>query len=174
MGPRGKNPAALEEELLANCKTNLVGTVHLFNLFLPLVLKGQQKKVIAISSGSADLELISKFEIEVSGPYAAGKAATNVVVAKFGAEYAKEGVLFMSICPGVVDTGHFDPEKLSEKELQSTLELAGKFKRYAPHFEGPATPEASVKAIISVFEKSSIAKGDSGAFISHLGTKQWL
>lgn len=108
-GPRGKNPIALEEELLSNCKTNLVGTVHLFNLFVPLILKGQQKKVIAISSGMADLDLISKFDIEVSGPYAAGKAANNVVVAKFGAEYAKDGVLFMSICPGVVDTGHFDP-----------------------------------------------------------------
>lgn len=110
-GTRGKNPAALEEELMAGCKTNIVGTVHLFNLFLPLILKGQQKKVIAISSGHADLDLISKYEIEVTGPYAVGKAATNVVVAKFGAEYAKDGVLFMSISPGFVDTGHLDPAK---------------------------------------------------------------
>ena len=108
-GKRGKNPAALEEELIAGCKTNIVGNAHLFNLFLPLILNGQQKKVIAISSGHADLDLISKYEIEVSGPYAVGKAATNVVVAKFGAEYAKDGVLFMSISPGVVDTGHFNP-----------------------------------------------------------------
>lgn len=94
---------------MAGCKTNVVGNVHLFNLFVPLILKGQQKKVIAISSGHADLDLISKYEIEVSGPYAVGKAATNAVVAKFGAEYAKDGVLFMSISPGVVDTGHFNP-----------------------------------------------------------------
>lgn len=59
----------------------------------------------------ADLDLISKYEIEISGPYAAGKAAMNAVVAKFHAEYAKDGVLFMSISPGVVDTGHFDPTK---------------------------------------------------------------
>jgi len=76
---------------------------------MPLILKGQQKKVIAITSGMADLELVRNFDIEVSGPYAVGKAANNMVVAKFGAEYAKDGVLFMSICPGVVDTGHFDP-----------------------------------------------------------------
>lgn len=76
-----------------------------------MILKGKQKKVIAISSGHADLDLISKYDIEMSGPYAAGKAATNVVVAKFGAQYAKDGVLFMSISPGVVDTGNFNPAK---------------------------------------------------------------
>lgn len=92
-------------------KTNVVGNVHLFNLFMPLILKGQQKKVIFISSGHADLDFISKCEVEVSGPYAVGKAATNTVVAKFGAEYGNDGVLFMSISPGVVDTGHFDPTK---------------------------------------------------------------
>lgn len=47
----------------------------------------------------------------MSGPYSVGKAAANMVVTKFGAEYARQGVLFMSICPGVVDTGHFDPAK---------------------------------------------------------------
>ena len=76
---------------------------------MPLILKGQQKKVIAISSGHADLDLISKYDIEATGPYAVAKAGLNVIVAKFGAEYAKDGVLFMSISPGVVDTGNLDP-----------------------------------------------------------------
>lgn len=67
-----------------------------------------------ISSGHADLDLISRHEVDVSGPYSLGKAAMNVVVAKFHAEYAKDGVLFMSISPGMVDTGHFDP---SERKL---------------------------------------------------------
>ncbi|RDL35889.1 Uncharacterized protein BP5553_06501 [Venustampulla echinocandica] len=173
-GEMGKNPAALEEELIANCKTNVVGNVHLFNLFMPLILNGQQKKVIAISSGHADLDLISKYEIEVTGPYAVGKAATNAVVSKFSAEYAKDGVLFMSISPGVVETGHFNPAELTEKELQIVGALAAKFQTYAPHFQGPMTPEASVKQVISVYEKASLANGDGGSFVSHLGTKQWL
>lgn len=107
----GKNPTALEEEILAGSKTNIVGNIHLFNLFIPLLLKGEQKKVVFISSGHADLDLISKYEILVSGPYSLAKAATNVVVAKFHAEYAKDGVLFMSISPGFVDTGHLDTSK---------------------------------------------------------------
>lgn len=97
--------------MLAVLKSNVVGTVHLFNVFSPLILKGRQKKVIAITSGMGDHDLVSKYDIEVTGPYAVSKAATNMVVAKFGAEYGKDGVLFMSICPGVVDTGHFDPTK---------------------------------------------------------------
>lgn len=101
----------MEEEFMAGCKTNVVGNVNLFNLFLPLILKGKQKKVAFISSGMADIELIRNLEIEMSAPYAVGKAAANAVVAKFSAEYAKDGVLFMSISPGVVDTGHFDPAK---------------------------------------------------------------
>lgn len=116
-----KNPAALEEEILAGAKTNVVGNIFLFSLFLPLLLKGTQKKVVFISSGHADLDLISKYEIESTGPYALGKAATNVVVAKFHAEYAKDGVLFMSISPGVVDTGHFDPSKCKIHNLPLCL-----------------------------------------------------
>jgi len=80
----------------------------LFNLFLPLVLKGKVKKVITISSGHADLDFINQADIESSTLYAAFKAALNVVVAKYSAQYKKDGVLFVSICPGMVDVGHFD------------------------------------------------------------------
>lgn len=38
--------------------------------------------------------------------YAASKAALNIVVAKFHAQYKKEGILFLSISPGIVDVGH--------------------------------------------------------------------
>jgi len=54
------------------------------------------------------------------------------------------------------------------------MELMTKFQKYAPHFQGPGTPEASVKAVVSVFEKASVANGDSGSFVSHLGTKKWV
>ena len=110
-------------------KTNVVGTVHLFNLFIPLLLRGQQKKVVAISTGHADLDLITKYSLEITGPYTVAKAAANTVVAKFSAEYAKDGVLFMSISPGVVDTGNFKPEdcKLLPYLLLCTEMKTGRF-----------------------------------------------
>jgi NAD(P)-dependent dehydrogenase (short-subunit alcohol dehydrogenase family) len=169
-----KEPEALEAELMAGFKANVVGTLFLFQLFVPLLLKGKQKKAVHISSGMADIELIRQYDVDVSGPYAVAKAAANAVIAKLSAEYRKDGLLLMSISPGVVDTGHFNPAALSEKELQSVMGLQGKFANYAPHFKGPITPEESVKAILSVIDKSSIENGDGGAFISHLGSKQWL
>jgi NAD(P)-dependent dehydrogenase (short-subunit alcohol dehydrogenase family) len=87
---------------------NVVGNIHLFNAFLPLVLKGKVKKVVAISSGHADLELINKYDLVNSPLYAASKAALNIIVAKYSAQYKKDGVLFLSLSPGVVEVGHFN------------------------------------------------------------------
>lgn len=101
----------LEDVASKFTQTNIIGNIHLFNLFLPLVLKGNVKKVIAISSGHADLDLINNVGIEVSALYSAFKAATNVIVAKFSAQYKKDGVLFMSMSPGAVDVGHYDSGK---------------------------------------------------------------
>lgn len=53
-------------------------------------------------------------------------------------------------------------------------EMVKKFSEYAPHFQGPDTPEQSVRAVRSVIANASIAKGDGGAFLSHFGNKQWL
>lgn len=72
---------------------------------MPLILKGRVKKVISLSSGYADNELTTGFSIDVAGPYTISKAAMNTAVAKFSAEYAENGVLFMSIAPGAVEVG---------------------------------------------------------------------
>lgn len=87
-------------------QVNVVGNIHLFNLFLPLVQQGRAKKVVAVSSGHAALDLINTYEIDNAALYAASKAALNIVVAKFHAQYKKEGILFLSISPGIVDVGH--------------------------------------------------------------------
>ncbi len=104
---RGDKVEELEDVSLKLFQTNAIGNIHLFNLFLPLVMKGKVKKVIAISSGHADLDFINDLEVETSALYAASKAAVNVIVAKFNAQYKKDGVLFMSISPGVVEVGQF-------------------------------------------------------------------
>jgi hypothetical protein len=45
-------------------------------------------------------------------------------------------------------------------------------KKYAPSFEGPITPEQSVKMQLDVINKITVK--DSGAFVSHYGNKQWI
>lgn len=97
----------LEEVSSRLFQTNVVGNIHLFNLFLPLVMRGKIKKVITISSGQGDIDMINDLEIDTSPLYSASKAAMNVIVAKFSAQYKKDGVLFVSISPGAVEVGHF-------------------------------------------------------------------
>lgn len=104
---RGDTPKELEEDLLKSFKINVVSNIHLFNLFMPLILAGKAKKVIALSTGLADLDSTNKFELHVAPGYAISKAAMNVAIGKFHAQYKKDGVLFISISPGVAETGHY-------------------------------------------------------------------
>ncbi|GAW17413.1 hypothetical protein ANO14919_068700 [Xylariales sp. No.14919] len=153
-------------------QTNVIGNVHLFNLFLPLVLKGKVKKVISISTGLADLDLTNDVEIDVGSLYASTKAAMNLLVAKFNVQYKKDGVLFISISPGVVEVGHYD--NCTPEQMQGLMGFIGKLKIYAPDFKGPISTVESVQHIRSVMEKASIENGDGGAYVSHLGNKQWV
>ena len=87
-------------------ETTIIGNIHLYKLFLPLIRKGRAKKVIHITSAHADLDPINQFEVELSPLYAISKAGANIAIAKFHAQYKKDGVLFMSVSPGVVEVGH--------------------------------------------------------------------
>jgi len=90
--------------MLQSFKINTLGNVHLFNLALPLIRKGQAKKIIAISSGMADPDFITQFSIVDGAPYSISKGALNIAIAKFDAQYRKEGILFMAVSPGLVAT----------------------------------------------------------------------
>lgn len=91
--------------MIDHFRVNTIGAVHLFNIFMPLILKGRAKKVIAISTGISDTEMTLKADIFQATSYSMSKAALNMAVAKFSALYREKGVLCMSICPGAVDTG---------------------------------------------------------------------
>ncbi|KAH7380059.1 hypothetical protein BKA66DRAFT_132569 [Pyrenochaeta sp. MPI-SDFR-AT-0127] len=172
LGSLGRNPVKLENELIGMFRTNVVGNIHLFNLFMPLILKGDIKKVITLSSGMADLEAVRTFGFVEGGAYAISKAAMNMAVGKFSAEYSKDGVLFLSICPGVVETGHLS--NLPEEKAKGAMGLVQKFQVYAPHFAGAAEPEDAVKDVLNVAEKASVENGDGGSYVSHFGNKQWI
>ncbi|KAK2770285.1 hypothetical protein FQN53_005632 [Emmonsiellopsis sp. PD_33] len=168
----GDKVEELEEASSQLFKTNVVGNIHLFNLFLPLVMKGKVKKVIAITSGYASLDMINHFKLKMNALYAAAKAAMNVIVAKFNAEWAEEGVLFMSICPGAVDVGHFD--NATPEQMQRLMGSMSKMTAHSPHFKGLAPVNEAVRDVKSVWEKASIDGGSGGTFVSHYGNQQWL
>ncbi|KAI1474603.1 hypothetical protein K445DRAFT_70069 [Daldinia sp. EC12] len=167
-----QNPKKLEDELNKLVNVHVVGNIYLINAFIPQVLKGQAKKVIILSTGFADLDLTRNFDLDLSALYSISKAGSNMAVAKFSAQYRKDGVLFLSITPGMVDVGHYT--NATPEQLQKLSGGLGKFADYAPNFTGPMSPETSVKMMKSVWENASIENGSAGDFVSQFGNKQWL
>lgn len=162
----------LDEELLETLKTNVIAQIHLINFFLPLILKGNAKKVIVLGTGHADDELINKYEVEIAAPYSISKAALNTTIAKYNAELGKkEGVLFLSVSPGYVETGQY--KDMNEEQLKNVQAMGAKFLQYAPHFTGPIEPRDSIKAMLSVIDNATVEK-DGGKAVSHFGNRQWL
>lgn len=98
------DPDTLAKDLTTSFTTNVVGVIQTINVFVPLLRKGTEKKVLTLSTGMADADIINQVEIDVAAPYSISKAAVNVAVAKYNALYKKEGILFMAISPGYVDT----------------------------------------------------------------------
>ncbi|XXG96254.1 hypothetical protein Hte_002535 [Hypoxylon texense] len=163
---------ALEEDLIEHFRVNTIGPVHLFSIFMPLILKGRSKKVIAISSGISDPEMTLKADIFQAVAYSISKAALNMAVAKFSAVYREKGVLVMAICPGAVDTGGLQIE--TEEEGKLAMAMFGKFKDYSPTFQGPAKMDESVKSVLALVNKATVDGGYAGVFISHTEKKPYL
>ncbi|KAI1771161.1 hypothetical protein F4818DRAFT_445496 [Hypoxylon cercidicola] len=127
--PIGDFQKELEENLPK--MFNIAANIHLYSLFIPLILKAQVKKV----------------------------AALNTKTAKSNALYKKDGVLFLSLCPGMADMGHQKddaPDQLLTiisaipEQMERLGGLLKKFLEYAPHFTDPATSDVAVKDLVAV------------------------
>ncbi|KIX09502.1 uncharacterized protein Z518_00582 [Rhinocladiella mackenziei CBS 650.93] len=156
-------PETLETALLNSFQVNVVGVVHTINAFLPLIKKSTIKKVVLISSGMADPDVVNG-GVWKSGPYTISKAAANMVVFKYNAKYKDDGILFFALSPGIVSTW-------GDKGEPKTVD---DFRKKVPGWPGPLTPLESAEACLNVIHDFSVEKGNGGAFVSHHGTQQWL
>lgn len=104
VSPYANAEEIVEHTPLYKFNTNVVGTVHAINAFLPLIKAGTLKKVVAISSALGDLEYTRFMERPYSAPYSISKAALTMAVTKYAMKYKQEGIVFLSICPGLVNT----------------------------------------------------------------------
>jgi NAD(P)-dependent dehydrogenase (short-subunit alcohol dehydrogenase family) len=94
----------LEKDLMESLEINLLGVIKTIHAFLPLIKNGKGKKVLTISTGMADIDLINATEVAFAAPYAISKGAVNIAIAKYNALYNKEGILFLAVSPGYVAT----------------------------------------------------------------------
>ena len=173
MRVRGEGqPLELEKDLKDCFETNVIGTIHLINLLLPLVLAGATKKIIAITTGLTDEDLSRKHKIAIAAPYVISKAGLNNVVNKYHGEFSARGVLFMAISPGLIDNGQFS--NLTEKQQTVGAQQGMQFATEYPHFNGPFSNEESVGHVMKIIRQSSIEGGNGGTVVSHFGNRQWL
>ncbi|KAI0930124.1 hypothetical protein AcW1_008886 [Taiwanofungus camphoratus] len=82
---------------------NTVAPVQLVRALLPLIRKGQEKKIAFITSVLGSLELAPMFS-ELAIPYSISKAGLNMLARKWGSSLKTEGITTVLIHPGWVDT----------------------------------------------------------------------
>lgn len=86
---------------------NVLGVVHSINAFLPLLratAATRTAKVVSIGSAVGHTEFILACELATLAPYSVSKAALEMVVAKYAAQFKQENIIFVSLSPGLVDT----------------------------------------------------------------------
>jgi NAD(P)-dependent dehydrogenase (short-subunit alcohol dehydrogenase family) len=96
----------LQSEIDVGLKNNLFSNVYVINAFLGLIRKGEasQKKVIFITSQSGDIEFTRGTGFATLVGYSVSKIGMEMVITKYAAELAGEGIKFLSLAPGWVDT----------------------------------------------------------------------
>ncbi|KAK4061451.1 hypothetical protein Trihar35433_9778 [Trichoderma harzianum] len=163
---------AVLEDTQKSFEINVVGVLKTIFAFLPLVREGKLKKIVGISSGMGDIEFINDIKLANAAPYAVSKAALTTMFAKFNAAYQDEGLLFFTICPGLVDTAEGDATLSSDDTLRLQAIMA-KFNGYAPGFKA-MDPVTAAESSLAAVARSTLETGHGGSFLSHNGTKRWV
>jgi len=160
---------ALIENFNKAWSTNVLGPILTTNAFLPLLRKGTVKKVLTLSSGKGDPAAVLQSGFEGSASYSVTKCALEMVNVKFATRLANEGFIFLAISPGVVNTASAPPPP---EVMPLLMKMVGSFKKVYPDWKGPMEPPESVRLMLGVLDNAT--PNENGAFLSHLGNKQWL
>jgi NAD(P)-dependent dehydrogenase (short-subunit alcohol dehydrogenase family) len=101
--------------------TNLLGFLYITQLSVKQMLKQKSGSVVSITAALADQPI---FGVNGSVPMIT-KGGLNSIIRSLAIEYAKQGILFNAVAPGVVDTPmHKDNPKEFLKQLQPMGEIA--------------------------------------------------
>ncbi|KAH0841374.1 short-chain dehydrogenase [Fonsecaea pedrosoi] len=165
-GFRGKEEA-LDKEINENVKNNLICNIYVINCFLDLVRNGKEKKIIFISTQSCDVEFTRITGFAPVMGYSVAKAGMNIVMTKFGAELAPEGIKTLSLSPGWVDT---DASRAITGDPETRKFALNAFRKFDPNVTGPISVDESVTCMLRVI--GDLTEANSGKFLSHRGTAE--
>ncbi|CCL99754.1 uncharacterized protein FIBRA_01776 [Fibroporia radiculosa] len=103
-------------------RVNTLGPLRVTRAFLPLIRKGQEKKVVLVTSDQASLELAPGLH-GILASYALTKAAMNMMGRKWGVSLRAEGITVLLLHPGWVETDMGSPLDKWIYENAPSLEL---------------------------------------------------
>jgi NAD(P)-dependent dehydrogenase (short-subunit alcohol dehydrogenase family) len=107
------------EDFNALVSTNLLGFLYITQLSVKQMLKQKSGSVVSVTAALADHPIAG---IDGSVPMMT-KGGLNSVIRSLAIEYAKEGIRFNTVAPGVVDT---PMHKGESKDFLKTLQPMGK------------------------------------------------
>ncbi|PWY93038.1 NAD(P)-binding protein [Aspergillus sclerotioniger CBS 115572] len=158
---------AIRDIFDASFSTAIYGGIWTTNAFLPLIEKGNQKKIVHISTGMADLDLIKKSGVSYAVAYSVAKSGMNVQVAKYAAELAPKGIKVVALSPGWVDTWEGEKPPMVVEGMKLMLK---QFQEVKPDLEGQIQPEESVRKVLQVID--GLNAESSGLLLSHNGDRE--
>jgi NAD(P)-dependent dehydrogenase (short-subunit alcohol dehydrogenase family) len=107
------------EDFNALVSTNLLGFLYVTQLAVEQMLKRRAGAVVSITAALADQPIAG---VNAAVPMIT-KGGLNAVIKSLAIEYAKEGIRFNAVAPGIVDT---PMHKDDPKEFLKTLQPMGK------------------------------------------------
>lgn len=147
-----------EEVWTSHWKTNVLGSIFLYQAFYPLIAKGNDKQIIFISSLAGSIG--GFFDASVSA-YGQSKAALNYTTKEISFELREQGFTVVAVHPGMVSTdmGSYGKDNIlkSAPGLKDVVEAM------------VITPETSALSLLSVFDK--LSTDDNGKFIGYDGSE---
>ncbi|KDQ20847.1 hypothetical protein BOTBODRAFT_61929 [Botryobasidium botryosum FD-172 SS1] len=144
-----------------------MGPIFITDAFLPLILKGTLKKVAIISTGAADLDFTLTSNFTYLAEYLIAKTRVDIAFSEYAERYREEGVLFISISPGMVGGS---AKSSTPKELE--MYGLGPFQAASLNSKRPITEGKSVADALKII--GDLSPATSGQSLSHHGNKQWL
>lgn len=149
------------QELRTTPETNTVAVHRLVQTCLPLLRRGASKKVVILGAASGTFSTanhLASHGMPAVGAYAVSKAATHMLNMLYGAELAKDGILSLSVHPGVVMTGMAEQVMQSHPDIKEMTKQSGM---------KAITPAESAEGIVRVVE--DLSSETSGKLMSWEG-----
>ncbi|CAN9323804.1 unnamed protein product [Alternaria alternata] len=116
---------------------NVFGVHNVTRAFLPILKKGQLKKIANISSSLGSMALSAMGKFQPTPAYKVSKAALNMLTVQWAESLEKDGFTVLAVCPGWVKTdmgteaGYLTPEESATGGLNvlfgHTIADSGKF-----------------------------------------------